>query len=237
MAKGAFVVSVNPENKRDILFQTRKDVSPSDSEEQLSLRDEIDRVLIVLRMLFKDEDSFNYYFKSILSLAQAGLVGEYAAPDVAMRALKELKNEITAREAGKVKNQYMKTLGIKAIIFGLPLIILGLVTRFYFKELLFANFFFLWTGCFVGVWLSFGVRKTELKFEDLNILEKDRLDPSIRLLFTGFLTTIIGLLFSTGAVSVEFGKISTDLFASDLQVALLIGLICGFSEKALPSKI
>ena len=237
MPKGVFVVSINPDNNRDILFQTRKDVSASDSEEQLNLRDEIDRVLVVLRMLFKDDESFNYYFKTVLSLAQAGLVGEHAAPNVAMRALKELKNEITAREAGKIKNEYMKALGIKAFIYGLPVLIVGLIIRFYFNELLFANFFFLWIGCFVGVWLSFGVRKTELKFEDLNILEKDRLDPSVRLFFTGFLTTFIGLLFSTGAVSIEFGKISTDLFSSNLQVAILIGLICGFSEKALPSKI
>ena len=88
MAKGLFIVSRDTSNPNDILFNIRKGVKKLDDEEQLSLRDEIDRTLSVLRLLFKDDSkSFDYYFNPLLSLAQAGLVGNSAAPKVAKRAL------------------------------------------------------------------------------------------------------------------------------------------------------
>lgn len=92
-------------------------------------------------------------------------------------------------------------------------------------------------GCVAGVWLSFGARKTILKFEDLNIPEEDRLDPPIRIFSASLLTVILGLLFSTGALAVTVGKITTDQINSSVRVALLLGLACGFSEQALSQKV
>lgn len=238
MAKGQFTVSINPKNPQDILFTPAPGVSNLDDEEQLALRDEIDRTLSILRILFKeDEQSFQYYFQSILSLAQAGLVSDYASPKVSKRALDELKNEILAREGGKVKNRYMRELGKKVLSLGLPTFIIG---SFFFFSKVFAPqtaFLFLWSGAMCGVWLSFGVRKSIFKFQDLAIIEEDRLDPTIRLIFTGLLTVIIGLLLATGVLTINIGSVSTTAFEKDIRVALLIGMSCGFSEQALPEKI
>ena len=238
MAKGLFIVSRDKTNPRDILFNTKDGVTELDDEDQLSLRDEIDRTLAVLRLLFKDGDeSFEYYFNPILSLAQAGLVGDSAVPKVSKRALTELKNEIVAREGGKVKNRYMKELGKKALQLGLPTFVIATILFFIQSLATQAAFLFLWSGCMAGVWLSFGVRKTVLKYEDLGVIEEDRLEPTMRLIFTGLLTIIIGLLLSTDMIKINIGSVSTTSFVNDIRVSILIGMICGFSEKVLPGKI
>lgn len=235
--RGAFKVYRDLNNKRDIRFEQVEEVAIP--EEQLQLRDEIDQALTVIRMLFPDNNSqFEEYFRPLLSLAQTGLVGESADARLASRALLTLKNEIVAREGGRIKNQYMKKLGIYAFCMALPTVIIGVCLYKIYPVLnVLTSFLFLWSGCLAGVWLSFGARKIFIKFEDLNILEKDRLNPIIRLVFTGLLTLIIGLLLSTKAIVINIGGITTENITSNIQIAMLIGLLCGFSEQALSAKV
>jgi hypothetical protein len=237
MAKGAFVVFQDTQNPRDIHFEVRS--TESVPEDQLSLRDGIDRTLTVLQMLFPEPHGRRYreYYQPLLSLAQAGLVGDTAQPGLAARALVTFREEVTAREAGKVKNKYMRILGKYALwLGGLPLLA-GLSISHSRPGAVLGSFLLLWSGCMAGVWLSYGARKTLFRFEDLNIPEEDRLEPWVRLIFTGLLSLAFGLLFSTGAVSVTIGKISTEEFVGKTQVALLIGLILGFSEQTLPTAL
>lgn len=237
MAKGAFRVWQDRENPRDIHFEHTSEDIPI-PEEQLKLRDDIDSVLIVLRTLFPEENDvrFNEYFRPLLSLAQTGLVGDSAQPKLAEGALTALKNEIVVREAGRVKNKYMKSLGKKAFLLGAPPLIVAFILYSLIPQLqLLQNYLFLWAACMAGVWLSFGARKTRFRFEDLSIPEKDRLEPTVRLVFAGLITIVFGLLFATGAVEVKVGGISLADFTQNFQIALLLGMILGFSETALPS--
>jgi hypothetical protein len=242
---GAFIVCRDDGDPRDIRFEVAPGAGPT-PKEQVSLKAEIESVLTILRMLFPDEQEFEKYFRPLLSLAQAGLVGDHAQPEVAAGALTALKNEITAREGGKIKNRYMKILGVRALYVGTPTLVAGLLlyasTRIFWPSFVptFAvanNFLFLWSGCMAGVWLSFGARKTFLRFEDLHIPEEDRLEPTIRLIFAGLLTFILGLFFSLKVVTVNFGTITTDQINTSVKLALLIGLLGGFSEQALSSAV
>jgi hypothetical protein len=88
----------------------------------------------------------------------------------------------------------------------------------------------------LGAWLSFGYRKTVMKFTDLTLIEEDRLEPPLRLLFAGFLTLVLSLFFFRQAIVVEFGPFSTKEVGLDPVVSFLAGVMCGFSEKALPSQ-
>lgn len=238
--KGFFKVFRDPENPNDIHFQ-QIDLSDDEKipEEQLKLRDDVDNAKTTIRMLFANEQGkFEEYFKSLLALAQLGLVGSSANPDLATRALSSLKQEILIREGGRIKNQYMRELGKVSLVFGLPALLLGVVFDLYINNFeALRSFLFLWVGCMVGVWLSFGSRKIELKFEELNALEKDRLSPSIRLIFAGLLTIVIGLLISTKAIVFELGGLSTASFFDGIQTPLLIGIFCGISEQALSTKV
>ena len=238
--KGYFRVFRDPENQDNIHFQQIV-LAEGESipEEQLTLRDEVDNVQTTIRTLFLGErDKFEEYFKSLLSLAQLGLVGDSANPELASRALTSLKNEILTREGGGIKNKYMKDLGERARVFSLPVLLLAvLIHQFTIGLETLRSFLFLWVGGMAGVWLSFGARKIELKFEELNMLEKDQLNPSIRLVFAGLLTIVMGLLISTEALVLELGGLSTKEFQLNVQVPLIIGIFCGLSEQALSTKV
>ena len=239
MAKGKFIVARDPKNSRDILFQVSSQSRSPIPQDQLALRDEVDRCSTVLRMLFLDgDDRFEEYFRPLLSLAQTGLVGNSADPELAQRALQALKAEITDREGGRVKNRYMKRLGISAITVGLPALTVALVLLSWFPNAsLFSNYLLIWTGCSAGVWLSFGTRKTALQFNELHVVEKDRLEPYVRLFFAGLLSIVMGLLFSTRAVVVDFGQVSTAAARSNPEIALRIGIMCGISEQVLSPRV
>lgn len=238
--KGYFVVSRDQSNDKDILFQQ---IQLEDGEkipdDQLELRDKTDSALTTIRILFGNERGrFDEYFRPLLSLAQLGLVGNSANPSLAQRALDSLKFEIVTREGGAIKNGYMKKLGRMSLALGLPAILVGILFQQY-APLLYTlvSFLFLWAGCMMGVWLSFGARKIQISFDELVILEQDRLSPSIRLVFAGSLTLIIGLLIATKALVLQLGDFSTANFMVDVKVQLLIGALCGISEQALSSKV
>lgn len=238
--KGYFRVFKDPKNPNDIHFQQIELNSDEKiPEEQLKLRDDVDNAKTTIRMLFANEkEKFEEYFKSLLALAQLGLVGNSASPDLAARALSSLKQEILIREGGRIKNQYMRELGKVSLVFGFPVLLVGIIIDQFITDFeTLRSFLFLWVGCMVGVWLSFGSRKIELKFEELNALEKDRLSPSIRLIFAGLLTIVIGLLISTKAIVFELGGLSTASFFDGIQIPLLIGIFCGISEQALSTKV
>src|SRR5262249_14885841 len=69
------IVSRDPSNQRDILFQQSPNHSGEIPEEQLALKDQIEQTLAILRMLFPNDDArFREYFDPLVSLAQTGLV-------------------------------------------------------------------------------------------------------------------------------------------------------------------
>jgi predicted small lipoprotein YifL len=237
MAEGFFVVRQDDKNPHDIVFETKPGAGQP-PEDQLALKSDVERTLVVLQMLFEnDEKKFLQAFHPLLSLAQCGLVGPSAQPQVAKLALIELQKEVTAREAGNVKNQYLRTLGVRATLFGGPAVVLAILIYYWQGSNLVSSFLALWAGCMAGVWLSFGSRKTFMAFEDLNIPESDRLEPSIRLIFAGLLTMILGLLFVKQAIVVTVGSVATSALAHDCLVAIIVGCLAGFSELALPSKV
>jgi len=150
--------------------------------------------------------------------------------------LTELKNEIVVREGGRVKNKYIKRLGLNAILISCLLLIVALILNWLAPQLqIYKNFFLLFFGSMVGVWLSFIARKVRFRFEDLHIPEEDRLEPFVRLCFAGIITIIFGLMFSTGFVEAKTGGILLADFTNNSQLALLLGMVLGFSETFLPS--
>lgn len=236
--KGGFTVTELEGDPREIHFRTTNEPP---SEAQLALKSEVERTLVIIQLLYparsgKSCPQFTRAFAALLSLAQCGLVGESAQPEVARRALLELRNEITSREAGPTKNRYMRDLGRWAFILGGITSLGGSV----FREIRFdsiSSLLFIWTGCMAGVWLSFGIRNTSLSFEELVAPESDNLEPSMRLLFTGLISVVLGLLFIKGCITLTLGTLSTAIVAYDPGVALLFGALLGISELALPSKV
>lgn len=248
MAQGCFVVQRDPNNPRDINFQIRPNISISIPDDQLDLKDEIEQSLIVLRAIYLPTDPrFDEYFQAFLSAAQGGLVGDNAHPNVALRSIRALKEEISSREGGAIKNRYVKSLLREAAIFGAIGYILSVLflngMTIYGTILIPAStsisaFCLLWLGCMAGVWVSYGVRNPTVEYNSLHMPERDRLEPRIRLIFTGTLTMIFGLMVALKVIVVQIGGVqgpSSDQFLSNWMMAVFLGAICGLSEMALPT--
>lgn len=241
MSRGAFVVAPYEHDPDDIHFAVNADAAADVPVEQLELRDSVDHALIVLRAIFprgRDDKKFAMYYNHLLSLAQLGLVGDGARPDIAQRALESLKSLVVVQEGGRIKNAYMKRLGSRAILFSIAAIIGSIVAsslpdvdRFISTALI------VWVGSMAGTWLSFGTRKTNIQFDDLHILEEDRLEPEMRLIFSGLFSIVLSIAISTDAIRIAIGAASSHLLMTDYKVALLIGALGGLSEKALPERL
>ncbi len=244
MAQGAFTIESDTKNGT-INFQVKPEVDPT-PEDQATLMIDIERVVATLNRLFPTGGTrYERYFEDAFSLASAGLVGPNAQPVTAARALQNLKDEILINEAGIVKNKHLLELGCWALYFALGAVILGLAfhgmaERGWLPAIntrLLGQFCYAFAGAMAGTWVSFGYRKAQFTFEDLGRPEADYLWSSVRLIYTGIQTIIIGLLLVLEIVNISFGKISTAQFASTVEVAVFIGLLCGFSEQTLPSAI
>ena len=236
---------------RELVFIRRKDLAvvPPD---QLKLKAEIETTLTVLQTLFRDEENaepeppktmtamqhrYRAYQTMLLGAAQVGLQTP-SDPDSSRQALESLQMEILMREGPRVKNGYMKVLGVLAALSGAPAAIIYLMLRNnpHFSQLLYAyqNLFVLWTGTMIGTWLSFGLRRPKLAFKDLGALEDDMVEPGFRLIFTGLIAITIAFIFASGMVNVSIGGLNSSNLLAHGSSALLIGMLLGVSEQALP---
>jgi hypothetical protein len=247
---GAYVVAPgSDEEKWDIHFALRQDLTGKAPADQAALMHRVEQALTVIRGLYSDpsrEKDLAADYKKLLSLAQGGLVGPRADPSTAELALRALENDIVAREAGRVKNRYLKSLGKVA----LPLGIVGLLvawigklapvflakTDWYVSPQL-SYWGLLVSGFSAGTWVSFAARKTTLRFDELHIPESDRLEPWVRLGFVGIMTALVAVSFHLGAIRVTLGALDTASVFRDGWVAFLIGGLCGFGEQALSASV
>ncbi len=201
------------------------------------------------------------YFKKLLSLAQAGLVGEMAQPELAETALERLKDEITTVEGQRIKNTYMKELGLRAFLFILSAMIIFLLaaTGIFSDDAALANLLLkktatapllqsgvlavvsmccvIWIGAMLGTWVSFAARNPAIEFSQLSILETDRISPTIRLIYIGLCAIIFALFLSSGIVALAVGGFSTANIASSINTQFVIGLLCGLTESKIGSFI
>src|SRR4051812_15817884 len=106
MAKGYFNVFRDPKNNREIHFHVPDDAGDPPAD-QLALKSDVEKALMVIQTLFEmDEKSFERFFYPLLSLAQCGLGGQNAQPEVARLALESFKADVLNAQAGRVKNKY-----------------------------------------------------------------------------------------------------------------------------------
>jgi hypothetical protein len=214
-------------------------------EDQRTLKGEAERALTIVKALYRkpdDSSKLNEAVAKLVSLSQVGLVGANASPAVALDALRALEADIVEREAGPLKNQYMRKLGVWALVFG-SASLAGYLLCEHFPTIPFDEFhrfrkvFLVWTGSMAGAWASFASRKVVLAFADLVALEEDRIEPQLRLLFTGTLTMILALVFATGVADIEVGAFKASMLVQSGTVALMLGAFAGLAEKALPSAV
>lgn len=188
------------------------------------------------------------YINKLAGIGRLGLEGPYTS--LAKLALTSLKHEFVARESGLIKNRYVKRLGSWAGGFALAfLAFYGFLAGDCLPEFTGVKCSAWWVnhkmfllaavGASVGTWVSFSVRRIDLPFEELALVEEEALDPPFRILFVVTLTLTVCLLFWTSAINIEIGNLKTgpSSFRATGSVAVLIGMFCGLSERALATAI
>jgi hypothetical protein len=243
MSFGYFKVSLDEKTGLDI----SPNVPEGDSipDDQLNLMLEILSASSVIDQLYlEDTSDHKNAYDLLFKLASTGLENEFAQPVLASKALIQFKKDIVDKESGKKKNQYIKKLGGIASLLGSVPLMIGIYVHYLvshncisFDFIEIANFLILWSGTMVGVWLSFAITRKYIAFDDLAIIEKDRLEPALRLIFTGVLSIIIALLFLMNVLHISIGGLSSHNITNDPVTAFLIGTLLGINEKIIGSTL
>lgn len=231
--KGYFLVSSNSNEKFDINCSLHPEYAKDEIPiEQEQLYVEVESANNVIKSLHNTRDEVKLkYFKKLLSLTQAGLVGETAQPHIALKSLNKLKDEMILIEGSRIKNDYMKKLGIKS--FKYSMLAGGMYIFFqYYKPMQVLSMYCLaFIGALLGTWISFGARTFNITFEQLSLLEEDMMNPSLRLIYIGACAIIFILFLNTRLINFGVGNISTLMIRKSHEIQIVIGILCGLIES------
>jgi hypothetical protein len=242
----------NPKDERAVGIYFGVESPPPD--DQAALQSDIENVLSAATRIYLDSDEtrneqrFRRYYSRLFGLARVGLEGTEASTKLAKAALDKVAADLVDDEGQRVKTRNLVALAKYGALYSSPfavayvLLALGdvkpvneLLSSLGMDRRTMAHFMLLWIGCFVGVCLSYGVRTATFSLTDLTSTGSDRLLPQTRLVFIGTLTMLFGLLFVNGLVEVKVGSKAITDIASDPGVAMLLGILFGMSEAALPA--
>jgi hypothetical protein len=242
-----------------IYFGPNSAVPQPPPKEQRQLQEAADKLVLTARRVYRidhgpdleQKKRFRSYYIRAFQIAAVGLEGANPATEIATTALADLAGELVDDEAMRVKSAYLRELGWAALKSSFPfacmyLLVKSVPTSDFVVVMLgrlgahpdwFSAFMLLWIGCFLGVWLSYGIRKKTFTLTDLTRTEDDRMSPLIRLWFAGSLTMLLGIVFAIPVVDVQIGSFKLSEMARVPMIAFLIGALCGISELVLPSAV
>ena len=179
------------------------------------------------------------YATRLLHDAQAGLVGNQ--PELAIEAVKILKEEIVLREGGRIKNRNLSALGYCALILGAVSAAVGFFMRLVSTGSILANtpfgaalagnslfaYFLVFAGAVAGAWVGYGVENKTVSFEELVNVHKDRIKHVPRLFLFGVSGVLLLLFFNAGIVEINLGNINNAALMSSASYQVLFGAIAG----------
>lgn len=231
--EGYFIVSENPNEKFDIKCELHPERAKEEvPEKQKALYCEMERANNIIKSLHNTKDGTKEkYFKKLLSLSQAGLVGNTAQPDLAFASLAELKAEMVLVEGRRIKNKYMLQLGVKVMISCILGWVLYFITKSFETIQPCSIYCLVMTGAFIGTWISFGARKFNITFEQLSLPEEDMMSQWIRLIYIGVCSAIFVLFLNTQVISIELGGLSTNMIKENPEMQMALGVLCGLVES------
>lgn len=230
--KGHFLVCENPDEELDISFQVNETLTDDIPEEQQLLYLNAEATCNVIKSLEKTEETTKKkYIKKLVSLSQVGLVADPAQTKAANLALEKLQEEIVLVEGKRIKNEYMRTLGLEAFCIGVIVSIITYIAHYYTKQVWVYCIWAVIIGALSGTWISFGARKFEIEFKDLSSLENDKMGPMLRLIYISVAALIFTIFMNVGLFQIKIGNLDTSNSFNDMKSAIVIGLISGLIES------
>ena len=229
---GYYIVRENPDDQFDIKVEINPESGISPTEEQKRLYKEQEIACTIIKSLNStDKEVKRIYFSKLLSLTQAGLVGKNPKTNLALDAIECLREEIVIIEGKRIKNKYMARLGAYAACGLFILFLLYLLFTYCVFTEIFRAVTLVGMGSMIGAWVSFGARKYEIRFEELAVIEKDMMEPVIRLMFVFVAAIILFFFMISGIIELKIGTLNTINSLKDYRVPLVIGIVCGLVES------
>lgn len=184
-----------------------------------------------------NEKNKNYYIEKLYDIARTGLSIDTIEvyPELSIQMLKKLKQEVCLKESGRIKNDYLKNLGIHAILNNI--IAFGLLIIFKYLNVDLSKYIYAYIGSTVGSWISFNARKLNLRFEELCIIEKDGLEPIFRIIHNGLCAIIVILFINTDIISISISEFNTNMINNSIEMQVLLGVIIGLIDYPISQKI
>lgn len=240
-----FIVTyVEEENDIKIHLKNPKESVPI---EVFKFITEVRKVKSTIIELFKSKpENIKEHLLSLTGIARVGSSPTFS--QLANMHLKQLKDEIVFRRGYEMKFSYLKWLGVWAILIislcGLAyylIMSLQLLSENTNGQVYSIHALIMIMGSCVGAWLSFAIRKKEIAFEDLRLLNEDVKNPLMLLLIVILISLCFYLMFITNFLNVKVGNIfDTSKFidtSENKRVALLIGIFFGLSENSIGPKL
>lgn len=238
MSAGCYNVSEGKVVNATLDFQVVAVPIPDD---QLELVYTVQRMNGILNNVFsKDEreesEKYKIYYRNLLNYAKIGLEGANAHSKFAKESIDKLELELLDSESGRIKGAYLKKLGRYAALIGILTFIIAVVLSRLdvetFEEVIeFKNYFIIWSGCMVGLWVSKCIRNLSMTVEDLVAMKNNINSIIVSLMFAGFTSIIFFLIFETNLFSISFGKMASENIIKDYQILFLFGSIVGLLDN------
>lgn len=234
--EGYFVITHYPRegSPADIGFSPSPNSQGRAPEDQYQLKLEIEAFIVTLSEIYTPgSDDFHHYYLRAFYIAQLGLEGENIDNMLASRSLEQLRGEIVVSAGAAVRNKLLTTYGIGATICSLLSGILGLYLYKAPTDLLPLLPFFLLmiSGSMIGSWLSLGVRTRSFRFDEMRLQIRDHSGPYVRLIFTGVLTVVTGLLMNIGALQISIGSLDSNNITTDPIISLPLAFCWALVKK------
>jgi hypothetical protein len=233
MAAGAFVIDPNHGGDN---FNLRPLGNTDIPGEQRRIQHEVYEARNILKFLreqnvFRDDSSYAEFINRVLQAARAGCVGQHVDTTMASDALEQIRSDVVRRKGRIIAYRYLLGLA-KTALAGMAFAVLVILASKYLVPGL-KGYGWVIMGAMAGAWISSAATGREISFAGI----QDFLDyghaPLIRMLFVGALASVLALFLQLRFITLKIGTVDLADFSTQLTVALALGVIAGFSEKAL----
>jgi hypothetical protein len=215
-------------------------------EDVITLTSRVDKTINKVKRLIKlpeQQEKQRQYLRMLTSYAQRGL----AEGDIksANSALDLFETQFVDEEGPAFRSAYVSSTLWTAIYTFIGASVLGIAytaTSAYWPK--YASFFkmddnFIPTVLSVVVGICLGisffafVRNLDLTFESLGHFDPANLSSVLRFSLVGIIALILCILLRAGLIKLEVGGLKLDEFMDHRLTAIILGIICGYSDAAI----
>ena len=229
MATGAFTIKIDPHDAFEFNMEPDPAVSGPVPDDQRELQHDIYGVIGVLKQLHEQKafdgqkTAYDDFRRRLRQVAEVGLVGANVKTRLASSAVEQIAGEVVTRVGKKVQIRYLARL--------LLFVFVGVGAGLGIQVFLLPGYGAVLAASMVGAWISVAAFRREVVLADLAQFMDSKYEPAVRLFFVGLVACSVALFVKTGLLSIVVGDLKLVEFPSKPEVAVVLGLVAGISEK------